>query len=69
MEKIEIEKRFTYHAPKNNQGVIYTNIRDKVKEVALFLNENCPDSREKSIAFTKLEEVIFWSNASIARNT
>ena len=28
----------------------------------------CPESREKSLAFTKLEECIMWANAAIARN-
>lgn len=28
----------------------------------------CPDSREKSLAMTKLEECSMWANASIARN-
>ena len=31
------------------------------------LDEYCPESREKSLAVTKLEEVVFWSNAAIAR--
>ncbi|WP_419715896.1 DUF7681 family protein [Bacillus cereus] len=26
------------------------------------------NSREKSLALTKLEEAVFWGNASIARN-
>jgi hypothetical protein len=28
----------------------------------------CPNSRERSLALTKLEECMFWANASIARN-
>jgi len=36
--------------------------------LAAYINENCPDSREKSLAFTKLEEAVMWANASIARN-
>lgn len=28
----------------------------------------CPDSRELSLAITKLEEAIMWANASIARS-
>lgn len=28
----------------------------------------CPESREKSLAFTKLEECIMWANAAIFRN-
>lgn len=30
-------------------------------------NRHLPDGREKSLAMTRLEEVMFWSNAAIAR--
>lgn len=65
---MEIEKNFTYHSPKGDQPERYTKIRAKAKELAELLNEVCPDSREKSLAFTKLEESVMWANASIARN-
>ena len=29
----------------------------------------CPDSRELALAITKLEEVVFWANAAIARHS
>ena len=65
---MDIEKNFTYHAPKSGQPERYTKIRSKAKELAELLEAECPDSREKSLAFTKLEEAIMWANASIARN-
>lgn len=65
---MDIEKNFTYHAPKEGQPEKYTVIRDTAKGFALLLNECCPDSREKSLAMTKLEECVMWANASIARN-
>jgi len=34
----------------------------------LELNEIIPDGREKSLAITHLEEVMFWSNAGLARS-
>lgn len=66
--KDQIEKNFTYHAPKGDQQGRYGLVRDKAKEFALLIDKLCPDSREKSIAITKLEEVVMWANASIARN-
>lgn len=66
--KEQIEKSFTYHAPKDGQPEKYVSIRDKAKEFAYLIDENCPDSREKSLAMTKLDEVVMWANASIARN-
>lgn len=65
---IDIEKNFTYHAPKEDQQERYERIRFKAKMLAAFINEKCPDSREKSIAMTKLEEAVMWANAAIARN-
>lgn len=65
---MDIEKNFTYHAPKQGQPERYELIRNKAKELALVIEKSCPDSREKSLAFTKLEEAVMWANASIARN-
>lgn len=64
----QIENNFIYHAPKSDQPQCYTDIRNKAKEFALLIDELCPDSREKSLAITKLEECMMWANASIARN-
>ena len=63
----EIENSFTYHKPKEGQPEKYQELRDQAKALAYLLDELCPDSREKSLAFTKLEECVFWANASIAR--
>jgi hypothetical protein len=65
----EIEKRFTYHALKDQAQVEKcTRIRDTAKNYAYMLKEMSPSSREQSLALTHLEEVVFWSNAAIARN-
>lgn len=68
MPIIEIEKRFTYHPPKDGQPERYQKVRDKAKELAYLLHEECPQSRELSLALTKLEETVMWGNAAIARN-
>jgi hypothetical protein len=68
MDIQEIEKRFTYHRPKENQPDRYEAIRDNGKSFALLINAMCPESREKSVALTKLDEVVMWANAAIARN-
>lgn len=64
----ELERRFTYHAPKGNQLARYERIRNFAKDFAYALEQMCPNSREKSLALTHLEEVSMWANASIARN-
>ena len=68
MKNSEIENNYTYHAPKEGQPERYERIRYKAKMLAAYINEKCPESREKSLAFTKLEECVMWANASIARN-
>ena len=64
----QIENNFKYHAPKQGQTVKYEKIRDFAKEFAYIINDACPDSREKSLAMTNLEQAVMWANASIARN-
>lgn len=63
-----IENNFKYHAPKEGQSEMYQFIRNKAKELAILIDESVPNSREKSLAMTKLEEAVFWANAGIARN-
>lgn len=64
----EIENRFTYHKPIGNQQQRYQDIRLMAKNLAVSIVEMTPESREQSLAFTKLEEAVFWANAAIARN-
>lgn len=64
----QIEKAFTYHRPKDGQPEKYTVIRSTAKDLAVTINQLCPDSREKSLAMTKIEEAVMWANAAIARN-
>jgi hypothetical protein len=66
--KDRIEVSFVYHSPKDDQPERYGMIRNAGKELALLINETTPASREQSLAFTKLEEVVMWANAAIARN-
>ena len=64
----DLQNRFTYHAPKENQPVKYEAIRKNALEFAELIDSLCPDSREKSLAITALEEAVMWANSSIARN-
>lgn len=64
----QIENNFKYHSPKADQPSRYESLRAKAKELANEINESCPESREKSLAITQLEQSVFWANASIARN-
>ncbi|KKM03839.1 hypothetical protein LCGC14_1770450 [marine sediment metagenome] len=67
MDTQDLENRFTYRPPKPGQPEIYQILRAKALMVAGTINTHVPDGREKSIAITKLEEVMMWANAGIAR--
>jgi hypothetical protein len=66
--KKQIENNFKYHPPKEGQKEKYEAIREKAKELACMLVAMCPESRERSVAMTKVEECVMWANAAIARN-
>ena len=64
----DIENRFTYHPPKAGQAERYVYLRNQALNLAVDILRNCPASRERSRAFTHLEDAIFCANAAIARN-
>lgn len=64
----DLEKRFTYHQPRGDQAARYSQVRQEAHHLAIVLDELAPDSREKSLALTSLEQAVMWANAAIARN-
>ena len=66
MKEEELDNIFTYHKPFNNQADRYEAIRKEARQFAVFINSACPDSREKSLAITKLQECVMFANAAIA---
>lgn len=68
MTNKELDRIFTYHAPKDGQAEVYEALRGKARELAFLISLHCPESRECSLSFTKLEESVMWANASIARS-
>ena len=69
MNKNEVfENNFKYHSPTPEKNKIYVEYREKCKELAYYIYENFPDSRERIRAITKLEEAMFWGNAGLSRN-
>lgn len=59
---------FLHHAPHSDQADRYADVRLTMLTTATQIRKVCPPSRELSLALTKLEEAMFWANASIARN-
>lgn len=64
----QIANMFSYHPPTTDQAGRYELIREKAKQFAWLLEAVCPESREKSLAMTNLQQAVMWANASIAIN-
>lgn len=64
----EIHTRHSYQKPTWEAAQKHDDINNTLEAVALKFEDMLPESREKSIVHTKLEEVRFWANAAIARN-
>jgi hypothetical protein len=68
MTNENIESIFTYHKPFGDQPQRYETLRSEAKGLAKTIQDACPESREKSLAFTYLQQAVMWANASIAIN-
>jgi hypothetical protein len=66
----ELINRFRFHPAKDElTKKSHEWVRNACLELAAGLNSAVPDGREKALALTKLEEVMMWANAGIARNS
>ncbi len=65
---MEFDKMFTAYTLTEKDREICEEIRKTAKAFSELINKKCPSSRERSLAFTKIEEAVMWANASIGRN-
>lgn len=63
----QIDRAFTYHAPKGDQAERYGAIREAARAFAMLLAELTPPGREQAMALTSLEQAVMAANAAIAR--
>ncbi len=59
---------FKHHDLQHEQIDRCNEIRRTAMSLAEYMHENCPPSRELSLATTKLEEAVMWANKAIACN-
>lgn len=69
VDRNDLENRFTYHPPDDGQAAHYEVLRHQGLLLGNVINELTPDSREKSLAITHVEQAVMWANAAIARNS
>lgn len=69
IDPVEVHQRFAYHQPSTDDVARrHQTVRDLHGGLAIQLMSLCPESRELSLAITRLEEAMFWANAAVARH-
>ena len=66
-QRYPVERNLTNHPPSAAVAAEMEAIRTKLKTLARYLDKTLPDGREKSLAFTNLEQTTMWIMASLAR--
>lgn len=64
----EIDSRFGYHRATDETIPMHQSVREAYIDLANEMNRLLPESREKSLMLTALQESAMWANASIACN-
>jgi hypothetical protein len=68
MDSVDIAHRFAFHPATTEQRQLdHGDVRRLCLDLAERLNDLLPEGREKSLAITNLEQVMFWANAGVAR--
>jgi len=68
-ERRDIKQRFKFHPGSGITGPKHAEVRSAHLVLALWVLDNVPASRERSLALTALQESMMWSNAAIAIHT
>lgn len=61
-----LEERFTFHPATPETGPAHDAVRSRCRELASWFDEVLPDSREKSLALTAVQEAMMWANGAVA---
>lgn len=69
MQRGSVEWNMTNHRPTDAEIETIEGLRGEFIELAGLIEDACPESRERSVAMTNLEQSLMWAVASIARNT
>lgn len=65
----DLEHRIKHHPPQSDEAVAaHEAVRAGILDFCDVLLEYVPESRERALAITNLEQSMMWANAAIARN-
>lgn len=62
-----LDTRFQFHPADEDRGTCHEAVRTAARTMAVRVLQVAPDSRERALALTKIEEAMMWANAAIAR--
>ena len=68
MTQEQINNIFTYHKPFGTQQERYQVLRSTARNLAMLIQDVCPESQEKDLALVDLRKAIMWANSAIAVN-
>ncbi len=68
-ERGSVRWNMTNHRPTDQEINVIEELRESAIELGDHIEQVCPQSRERSLAITNLEQALMWAVASIARNT
>lgn len=63
-----IDKPFAYHKPSDDGLAKINALREKYSDLQRAIEENCPPSRQKSVAITELETSAMWAIKAVVFN-
>lgn len=66
MEPTAKPSLFEYQKPNDNQIELIVAYRHELQKVYEMILADLPESRERSLAITKLEEASMWLNKAVA---
>ena len=66
MDALELVHRFRRNEVSEADVTKMETLRDEMRLLAMTVNALVPDSREKSLALTALEESLMWANKAIS---
>lgn len=61
----DLERSLTNHTPPSQVIPMIETLRDVAKDLGARIISACPDTRERSLALTHLEETVMWAVKSL----